>query len=175
MTGVSIAGIPTPKGSLKCVAKHAPGHRANLQEDHRPGQTEWRAKIVAAGAVLRRDQGGTIPAGTPVEVNATLTMPRPKSHYRTGRNAHLLRPGAPLWPCLYGSKDDDKLGRLLLDGLQDAKVFEDDAQVCRLYLEMCYPDTPGAVDALPQPGALIRVYRIDTGPQIAPDSLPVAP
>ena len=157
---VMIHGIPAPKGSMKCVAKHAPGHRAQLIEDHRVGQKEWRAQIVKVGIALRRKAGGQITG--PVEVCATMTLPRPKSHYRTGRNAHIVRDDAPLWPCIVGSKDDDKLARLLLDGLCDkpAALFADDAQICHLDVWKSYPDTPGCPDRLDQPGAVIRVYRL---------------
>lgn len=65
----------------------------------------------------------------PVSVRATFSFDRPASHYRTGRNAHLLRDAAPAWPANKGSGDLDKLERALFDALTDAGVFRDDSQV----------------------------------------------
>jgi crossover junction endodeoxyribonuclease RusA len=63
----------------------------------------------------------------PVAVHVKFVMPRPKHHYRTGRNAHLLRDSAPEYPT--GKPDLDKLCRALLDSLTAAGVVKDDAQV----------------------------------------------
>lgn len=55
----------------------------------------------------------------------TFHLPRPKGHYRTGANAHLLRDSAPEQPSV--KPDLDKLVRSTMDGLSEAGVWHDDA------------------------------------------------
>jgi crossover junction endodeoxyribonuclease RusA len=77
----------------------------------------------------------------PVEVDLEFRMPRPKGHYRTGRNAALLRDGAPGWPA--GKPDIDKLARAVLDGLTAGGAWKDDSQVVMLVCRKMYADVPG--------------------------------
>ncbi|MFZ1730810.1 MAG: RusA family crossover junction endodeoxyribonuclease [Bacteroidota bacterium] len=53
-------------------------------------------------------------------------LPRPKSHFRSGRNAHLLRETAPRFPT--SKPDADKLSRAVLEALTGV-AYKDDAQV----------------------------------------------
>lgn len=70
--------------------------------------------------------------GGQVAWEPVFVMPRPKSHYRTGRNAHLLRDSAPTAPA--GKPDVDKLSRAVLDAISSTKtVWGDDAQVTDLH------------------------------------------
>jgi crossover junction endodeoxyribonuclease RusA len=83
-----------------------------------------------------------------------FSFARPKSHYRTGRNAHLLRDGIPGQPM--SAPDLSKLARATEDALTDAGVWTDDARVSeylRLAKVWCGSD-PGA---LPVPGVRIEV------------------
>src|SRR5206468_58994 len=67
----------------------------------------------------------------PVDVGLYFYFPRPKSHYRTGRNSHLLKdPATEYKP----SKPDlDKLVRAALDAItQSGRIWRDDAQVAGL-------------------------------------------
>jgi len=62
-----------------------------------------------------------------VTLRVVFGFQRPKSHYRTGRNAHLLRDAAPEYP---SSKPDiDKCLRAVGDAVTQAGVWEDDARV----------------------------------------------
>ena len=63
----------------------------------------------------------------PVRVWIRFTFNRPTSHYRTGRNGHLLKDQAPLFPT--AKNDIDKLQRACFDALTDAHVWGDDGQV----------------------------------------------
>jgi hypothetical protein len=51
----------------------------------------------------------------PVKITATFVFVRPKSHYRTGKNAGVLRDDAPLFHTNPG--DTDKLQRAIGDAL----------------------------------------------------------
>lgn len=85
-----------------------------------------------------------------------FAMARPKGHYRTGRNAHLLRDGAPPYPA--GTPDLSKLCRATEDALTDAGVvWADDAQVVEYTrLAKVYAGQPGE---LAVPGAVIMIRQ----------------
>jgi Holliday junction resolvase RusA-like endonuclease len=78
---------------------------------------------------------GTIRLGAaPLRVEAVFHLTRPISHYRTGRNAHVLGPNAPAFPT--GKPDLDNLLKILdaLSGL----AFDDDAQIISASIEKTY-------------------------------------
>jgi Holliday junction resolvase RusA-like endonuclease len=94
-----------------------------------------------------------VPLAGPVSVEAIFWLKRPQGHYRTGRNAHLLRDSAPDWSC--GKPDLDKLARAILDGLTEGGAWKDDGQVASLYVRKRYA-TPGTM-----PGCTIWIGEID--------------
>ena len=98
------AGAPAPQGSKR----HVGGGR--LVESSR-AVGPWRE---AVRAETQRAASGHSLRGA-VGVRLSFILPRPRSHYRTGRNAHLLRDSAPVWPA--SRPDLDKLVRAVLDGL----------------------------------------------------------
>lgn len=64
----------------------------------------------------------------PLTVHATFTFPRPKAHYRTGKNASLLRDDAPEYHT--SAPDLDKLQRALGDAMTGV-VYRDDKQIAQ--------------------------------------------
>lgn len=62
----------------------------------------------------------------PLAFEVTFVLQRPKSHYRTGRNAHLLRDSAPRFPATM--PDSLKLRRAVEDSLKST-VYRDDALI----------------------------------------------
>jgi Holliday junction resolvase RusA-like endonuclease len=77
-----------------------------------------------------------VPLEGPVCVRVMFYLKRPKSHFRTGRNARLIRAGAPHYPA--AMPDLDKLCRAVLDGLTDGGAWKDDGQVIQLHAEKLY-------------------------------------
>jgi crossover junction endodeoxyribonuclease RusA len=77
-----------------------------------------------------------------------FVFPRPRSHYRTGKNQHLLRDSAPIW---HATKPDvDKLCRAVFDSLSGV-LIQDDSQIASLRAEKVYADpedVPGVHVAL---------------------------
>lgn len=69
-------------------------------------------------------------------------MPRPKSHFGTGRNAKRLRPSAPYF---HTKKPDlDNLTKFAMDCMNKLPGFPDDAHVVRLEAVKKYtPEGPG--------------------------------
>lgn len=151
-----VPGDPVTKGSLKCVGRNG---RHQLVEAN-PRSRSWRKRVAARAELeaLHADHW------QPVGVDLMFFLPRPVSHYRTGRNAALLRGNAPQHPTHFGTGDLDKLLRLVLDALQDAHLLHDDAQVVTSSTSKHWEteDDP--------PGVLVTVYPLDLdlAPAVAP-------
>lgn len=145
-----IPGNPAPKGSLRC--RRDPMHR--LIEDNK-NTKPWRDTI-ARWTRAKWPEGQRADAGQPVGAEVTFTIERPKYHYGTGRNAAVVKDSAPRYP--WAKPDIDKLGRLVLDALQDADVLPDDHQVVELNLRKAYVGCRWTPDALGHPGVVIRVF-----------------
>ena len=72
-----------------------------------------------------------------ISVSMTFSIPRPKSHYRTGRYSHLLKDGAPK---LHVSKPDiDNLIKFYLDAMTGS-FWCDDAYVCTIEASKIYAE-----------------------------------
>jgi crossover junction endodeoxyribonuclease RusA len=143
MTGVTfeVRDIPAPQGSKRHV-----GHGILVESSKKV--KPWREAVRAECVAALIDTGEKTAMTGPVEVAIWFYLPRPKSHYRTGKMAAYLRDDAPA----FCSKrpDVDKLIRSTLDALTAAGLYGDDGQVARLNVDKCY--------AVPAPvGAVITV------------------
>ena len=119
----TVHGVPAPQGS-----KNPWGGEAN------PRTRPWRAAVSAAAAEEMGEEGVLL---GPVEVRVTFRFPRPKAHYRTGKNADLLRDTAPTFHTSY--PDLDKLQRAIGDSLTGV-VLRDDKQIARWVVAKEYGD-----------------------------------
>lgn len=120
MTTVALActipGTPQQQGSK---TRNAYGTMYEANRDLKP----WRAHAITQ---LRAAWAGE-PITHGVHVTARFVYARPKSHYRTGRNSHLLRDDAPAFKT--SAPDLDKLQRALGDALTQSGVLRDDALI----------------------------------------------
>lgn len=83
------------------------------------------------------------PIEGPVAVHLSFFFPRPRSHYRTGKHSHELRPDAPSFHV--SKPDSDNLAKAILDCLTQLGGFwKDDSQVSHLRVTKYYGPTPGA-------------------------------
>ncbi|MBK1785121.1 RusA family crossover junction endodeoxyribonuclease [Prauserella cavernicola] len=132
---VFVPGIPRPQGSKRAFHHKQSGKIVQMEVSQHV--KTWRGDIRDAlvGADRPRLDGS-------VDVDLVFVMPRPKSHYRTGRNAHLLRDNAPVAPT--GKPDIDKLVRAVLDAIGSAGVWGDDSQVVELHAVKRYAGGSGA-------------------------------
>jgi Holliday junction resolvase RusA-like endonuclease len=127
---VVVVGVPRPQGSKKAFYNAKIG-RAMIVDDNDVKLRTWRQDVVTTTvAILKAERRAALAPRTALDVAITFMMPRPKGHWRSGRNAHLLRDDAPARPST--KPDIDKLARSTLDALRDAGVYVDDAQVVGL-------------------------------------------
>jgi Holliday junction resolvase RusA-like endonuclease len=154
---ITVYGTPAPQGSKRAFAVRGKGGvptgRIAVIESSHDRVKSWRQAVIdAAREVMAPSwQRDRFPLAGPLEVAVTFYLKRPKSHYRTGRNAELLRDDAPPYPAK--APDLSKLARSTEDALSDAGLWADDAQVVRYArLAKCWCAT-----SFITPGAFIRV------------------
>lgn len=148
---LAVKGAPAPQGSKRTITNRFTG-RASLVESSKKVKP-WREAVRSTAVEAWGDRR---PLDEPVRVGMVFTFARPKSHYRTGRNAHMLRDGAPKYPA--SPPDASKLARSTEDALTDAGVWRDDARVVRLGVEKVWAGEHP--DALDSPGAVIRIWTV---------------
>ena len=142
MIEIVVRGIPAPQGSKR----HVGGGRM-IESSKAVGP--WRE---AVRAETQRSMAGLPPRCGAVKVRVWFWMPRPVSHYRTGKNAAVLRDAAPIAPA--GTPDLDKLARAVLDGLTMGGAWKDDGQVTELVARKLY-----ALDGM-SPGCRIEISEV---------------
>jgi Holliday junction resolvase RusA-like endonuclease len=138
-----VRGIPAPQGSKRGFPVRRTHGKLGVALVESAGEkvTTWRQDVRVAA--MEAHDGAPLPG--PLAVTIMFYVARPKSHFRTGRNAHLLRESAPACPA--GKPDLDKLVRSTLDALTSAGVYADDSQVVHLTTGKHYSTgciTPGA-------------------------------
>jgi len=131
----TILGTPQQQGSKRSLG---PG-RPSIEDN--PKLRPWRADAIAALEAAARTQRGTVtPILDPVHVDVSFVYARPKGHYRTGRNAAMLRDSAPLFKA--SAPDLDKLQRALGDALTQAGIVRDDALIVEWSARKLWGTTP---------------------------------
>ena len=131
-----VYGKASPAGS-KTVGFTKGGQ--HFVRDSAKGSKDWkRAVAQVAGAEM---VGKQLLDG-PLLLEVTFWLPRPKSHFGTGRNAEKLKPSAPRFPTV--KPDATKLLRAVEDALTGI-VWRDDAQVCVQTVTKTYGE-PARVD-----------------------------
>lgn len=125
---IEVTGKPAPQGSKRFFRN---GGMVEMSTALGPWRDAVRSECQRAG--FETFTGA-------VSVSITFRVARPKGHYRTGRNAHLLRDSAPAYPAT--KPDTDKLERAVLDGLTAGAAWKDDGQVVDLHGFKRY-GTPG--------------------------------
>lgn len=121
----TIPGTPQQQGSK---TRGANGASFEANRALKP----WRADAIANlrdAALAQWGHAGESPITHGVHVDARFVYARPKSHYRTGRNAHLLRDDAPTYKT--SAPDLDKLQRAVGDALTQAGIIRDDALIAK--------------------------------------------
>jgi len=138
-----VIGIPQPGGSKKAFMH--PHLRRIMIVDANSKAKNWKDTVRTAAVEAYR---GPIIHG-PLRLYVTFYMPRPKGHWRTGRNAGELKPNAPKYPTT--KPDASKILRSTEDALTKI-IWQDDAQVVVQTVCKEYADGP--------PGAKITIEEL---------------
>jgi len=146
-----VIGTPQQRGSKTVVGKKGGGvlMTANghpILKDDNPKSRAWMDAV----AVTASEAWDYPLLDEPLAVSMVFYFNRPKSHYRTGKNAHLLRDDAPS-DCMK-NRDLAKLIRSTEDALTKV-VWRDDSLVCEYLSPMRREYTTGAEKAT------ITIYR----------------
>ena len=144
--GSKVSGVATRKNEAgqQEPIKRADGRLVTFTKDSSgPAGEAWRGDV--REVVMRTYAGPKLRACRLVLVFA---RERPKGHYRSGRNAHLLREDAPRVPTT--RPDALKLARAVEDALTGV-LYADDSAVVELAVAKVY----GA------PGVQISVWRLE--------------
>lgn len=152
-----VHGRPAPQGSKKGFAtKSGRVAMVEMSKHVKP----WRSDVRdAAIAYLSRTDRTRFPLAGPLSVDMVFSIARAKGHYGTGRNAGVLKASAPRFPA--SMPDLSKLLRSTEDALTSAGLWADDALVVDYgRLAKVYVASPDP-DALPSPGAVIRVRALE--------------
>lgn len=89
---------------------------------------------------------GWEPLDGPCEVSVLFIFKRPKAHYRTGKNAHLLRDDAPHFVTSVSKGDLDKILRSTFDAITAAGLWKDDCLAARIQdTQKVYGEREGAI------------------------------
>ncbi|WP_330479912.1 RusA family crossover junction endodeoxyribonuclease (plasmid) [Streptomyces platensis] len=162
---IAIYGTPAGQGAISFLGKGR-GARHTNEKTLKPwrraivlatrettgchGYTDWNG-ICLTCRTPKPDHG--LHANIPTAVDITVTVPKPKSAPKRKRT----------WPITRASSDIDHHARACLDALAESGLIRDDSQVVELATRKVYPSEHP--EALPQPGALIRVYTLAGAPQ----------
>ena len=148
-----VSGVPVPKGSMR--AFRLP-HSARVVMTHANARTKpWQSAVATAAAEARAAREGLTLHGEltgPLIVRLVFNMPRPRSHYGSGKNAEAVKKSAPVRPA--GKPDVDKLARLVLDACTSV-LWRDDCQVVDLRASKQWTDVhpPGVYVEVEEAGA----------------------
>ena len=83
------------------------------------------------------------PLAGDIMMKLIFNMPRPKSHFRTGKFKHLLKDGYEDIINHTFTPDLDNLVKLIADTIQGKdRMIVDDSQICMLQAEKVYGETP---------------------------------
>ncbi len=158
---IVVYGLPAPQGSKRHVGN---GVMVESSKYVKPWREDVRAAAERLVACDCPEQCGALAPGYPLDgpllVSMVFTFARPRGHFRTGRNAHLLRDSAPARP--YAKPDLSKLLRSTEDALTSAGAWRDDARVVEYQraAKVWAGEDPEALDA---PGVRITIHPIGQG------------
>jgi Holliday junction resolvase RusA-like endonuclease len=158
---IRVSGTPGPQGSKNARAIYK-GRGENRTFTGKIAQQEsskkvkpWREAVAAAAKEAMA--GHTFRLQSALMVEMVFTMRRPASRPTWWPTGERWSKTTPMRPA--GYPDVSKLARSTEDALTTAGVWKDDGRVVEYgRLAKVYPgDDP---DALEEPGAVIRIYRI---------------
>lgn len=131
---VTVYGTPAPQGSKTRNRYGA------IYDDNAATLHTWREDVKLAALRALEETASWERDYKAVVGQFVFYLPRPRSHYRTGKNAELLRDNAPTY--CPTKPDLDKLLRSTWDALTAAGVYTDDSRVVSANSIKLYADGP---------------------------------
>jgi Holliday junction resolvase RusA-like endonuclease len=130
-----VEGIPKPAGSKTAFAIKKGGVYTGrtVVMDACKKTKSWQATVKAEA----KKHAPETPVVGAVWVEFTFYMPRPKSHFGTGKNSKQLKLTTPFLPT--GKPDVLKLSRAVEDAMTGI-VYVDDAQIVGEHIQKFYAD-----------------------------------
>ena len=82
-----------------------------------------------------------VPLAGDIMLKVIFYMPRPKSHFRTGKFKHILKDNMPEYHSI--TPDLDNLIKFVCDTIQGKdRMIVDDSQICMIQAEKIYDEKP---------------------------------
>lgn len=123
----------------KCCQQGSKRHLGNgVMVETNKNLKPWRQLVSLTAA---ETMNGREPLRVPAHVSITFVFSRPKSHFRTGKNADQLRPDAPDY--MASAPDLDKLIRAIGDSLTGI-CLHDDRLIASVSAVKRFGGNPGA-------------------------------
>ena len=132
---IIIPGNPIPKMRHRTFVKEKRGG-GYFQGAYNP-QTEVEGKFISY--LLTQMPKGHQIILDPIYIQIWYGLPRPQSHYGTGRNSGKLKPSAPKYPAK--KPDIDNYEKFIFDCLNGV-VYRDDSQVVSCRHDKRYSENP---------------------------------
>ncbi|WP_282792966.1 RusA family crossover junction endodeoxyribonuclease [Streptomyces sp. CC224B] len=158
---ITVLGTPAGQGAISFKGR---GRAVHTNHDV---LMPWRGAITAAATralgthqrVRVKKWPNCRACGKPNRTHGKITGPVAVQIGVTVERSPTAAKRGDLWPANRTTSDIDHHARAVLDALCNASVFPDDGQVVALEVQKVFPVTPHP-DALPRPGATIRVWKI---------------
>lgn len=120
--------VPQPRQRHRAFIKNGKAMAHNYTPEKHPVQA-WKRIIQNC---FKNDKIEKIEG--PIRLDLYFVIDRPKSHYRTGKNAHLLKDSAPeKWHLQ--KPDSDNFTKAVMDAINGLDIWNDDNQVCILTVQ----------------------------------------
>jgi crossover junction endodeoxyribonuclease RusA len=134
-----VEGVPVaqPRVKARAIGKQARVYTPDTAD-------KWKAAVKASTRIKLKVRQGRY------SLFLNFCLPRPKAHYRTGKNSHLLRDAAPEH---HAQKPDvDNLAKAVIDAMVDSGRVDDDCYLTSLTVTKEWSDAV--------PGVFIR-FRLE--------------
>lgn len=140
-----IGGKPITQGSMKHIGN-------GMMTAANPKLKGWRAEVRKA---LETAKPVTWELAGPMEMSVDFLFARPVAHFRLNG---LLKPSAPIMPCLRSCGDLDKLVRAIMDA-GTGVAYDDDSQVVTINTRKRYCKSAEG-RPIQRPGAYVVLKRL---------------
>ena len=125
MIDLFVEGNPKPQSRPRVSVRAGRGFAYNADSKE---MKAWKKALDDALKSISFGSFGSF--GGPMHVELMFRLPRPKSHYRTGKFSHLLKDSAP--GDHQSRADLDNLAKVVLDKITRSEYWLDDNQVVSL-------------------------------------------